>query len=282
MKLQGIFVAAATPFDYSGQLYKVKVEHNVVKWNLTSVSGYVFGGSAGEGPLLGEDEKAALWELAAKHAAPEKLLLADCSSESVEISARLAKRAAALGFHAVVCAAPHEYKSLMYGTDTQMLYFRSVADRSPIPTIIGNAPAYTGIDVLPKTSALLSRHPNIVGVIEDSTPARITQIKEQAEPGFTVLAGACTHLLESFEEGASGGALALASATPYACITLWEAYRTRDREAQIDWQDQIRQPGIAVTDLYGVSEVRNGVERLLWGAPAPAFLPARSRGEKRD
>jgi 4-hydroxy-2-oxoglutarate aldolase len=275
MKLQGIFVAAATPFDYSGQLYKVKVEHNVVKWNLTSVAGYAFGGIAGEGPLLGEDEKAVLWDVAAKHAAPEKTLLADCSAEGVELSARLAKRAAALGFHAVVCAAPHEYKSLMYGRDAQMLYFQSVADRSPIPVIIGNALAYTGVDVLPETSAALSAHPNIAGVVEDSTPSRVAQIRQLAGAEFAVLAGSCTHLLECWEQGASGGLLALASATPYACITLWEAFRTREREAQLDWQERIRQPGIAVTDLYGVSGLKYAMELngYYGGPPRLPFCP---------
>lgn len=275
MKLQGIYVAAATPFDYNGQLYKAKVEHNIVKWNLTSIAGYSFGGVSGEGPLLGEDEKAALWEVAAKHAAPGKLLLADCSAEGVEISARLAKRAAALGFHALVCAAPHEYKSLMYGPDPQLLYFRSVADRSPIPVIIDNAPAYTGVDVLPETTAALSGHPNIVGVVENSTPSRIAQIKQLVDAGFGVLAGATTHFLESLEQGASGGLLALASATPYACITLWEAFRTREHEAQIDWQSRIRQPGIAVTDLYGVSGLKYAMELngYYGGPPRLPFCP---------
>jgi 4-hydroxy-2-oxoglutarate aldolase len=278
MKLQGIYVAAATPFDYAGQLYKVKVEHNVVKWNLTSVSGYAFGGLAGEGPLLGEDEKAALWEVAAKHAAPEKTLLADCSAEGVEISARLAKRDAGLGFHAVVCAAPHEYKSLMSGPDARMLYFRAVADRSPIPVIIDNAPAYTGVDVLPETSGALSLHPNIIGVIENSTPARIAQIKQQAEAGFSVLAGSSMRLLESLEQGAAGALLTLASATPYACITLWEAFRMREHEAQIDWQERITQPGIAVTDLYGVSGLKYAME-LNGYYGGPPRLPFCAPGE---
>jgi 4-hydroxy-2-oxoglutarate aldolase len=224
---------------------------------------------------MGEDEKAALWEIAAKHAAPEKTLLADCSAEGVEISARLAKRAAGLGFHAVVCAAPHEYKSLMFGPDAQMLYFRAVADRSPIPVIIENAPAYTGVDVLPETTGLLSAHPNIVGIVENSTPARITRIKQQVSTGFSILAGSSTRLLESLEQGATGALLPLASATPYACITLWEAFRTREQEAQADWQARITQPGIAVTDVYGVSGLKYAMELngYYGGPPRLPFCP---------
>ena len=183
MKIQGIFVAAATPFDYKGEIYKVKVQHNIEKWNLTTVSGYAFATSAGEGPLLREEEKISLWQLAAQHAAPEKLLIADASAEGVDSSAYLAKRAAQAGFHAVLCQVPHHYRSMMYGADTQMLYFRSVADRSPLPVLIGNSPSYTGVDVSPESSAALSQHPNILGVVETGTPAgRIPQIREQPNP----------------------------------------------------------------------------------------------------
>lgn len=171
MKLQGIFVAAATPFDYRGEIYKVKVQHNIEKWNLTTVSGYCFASSAGEGPLLREEEKIALWELAGKHAAAGKILIADASAEGVEVSVQLAKRAADCGFHAVICGVPHHYRTMMYGAETQFLYFRSVADRSPLPLLIENAPSYTGVDVTPETSAMLSLHPNIIGVVETGTPA---------------------------------------------------------------------------------------------------------------
>ena len=41
MKLQGIFPPIATPFDHAGNIYAAKVQHNVEKWNRTSLSGYV-------------------------------------------------------------------------------------------------------------------------------------------------------------------------------------------------------------------------------------------------
>ncbi len=276
MKIQGIFVAAATPFDYKGEIYKVKVQHNIEKWNLTTVSGYAFATSAGEGPLLREEEKISLWQLAAQHAAPEKLLIADASAEGVDSSAYLAKRAAQAGFHAVLCQVPHHYRSMMYGADTQMLYFRSVADRSPLPVLIGNSPSYTGVDVSPESSAALSQHPNILGVVETGTPAgRIPQIRGTAEPGFPVLTGSSTSLWESLENGANGALLDLASAVPYACITLWEAFRTREQEAGTDWQARITHPGILVTDLYGVPGLKYAMELngFYGGPPRLPYCP---------
>jgi 4-hydroxy-2-oxoglutarate aldolase len=234
--------------------------------------------------LLREEEKIGLWEMAAKYSASGKILIADASAEGVEVSVQLAKRAAASGFHAVICGVPHHYRTMMYGPETQLLYFRSVADRSPIPVMIENAPAYTGVDVTPETSAMLSLHPNIIGVVETGTPAgRIPQIRQSAEGGFNVLAGSSTSLWESLEQGATGALLPLASAVPYACITLWEAFRMRDEAAGIDWQGKVSHPGILVTDLYGVPALKYAMELngYYGGPPRLPYCPpdARTRAE---
>ncbi len=41
IKLQGVFISVVTPFDHRGNIWDVKVEHNVAKWNRTSIAGYV-------------------------------------------------------------------------------------------------------------------------------------------------------------------------------------------------------------------------------------------------
>ena len=57
MKLQGIFPPIITPFDHNGNIYLSKIQHNVEKWNLTTLSGYVVMGSTGESVMLMPDEK---------------------------------------------------------------------------------------------------------------------------------------------------------------------------------------------------------------------------------
>ncbi len=76
MKLQGIFSPITTPFNHEGEIWKVKVQHNIEKWNATGLSGYVVVASTGESVMLGTDEKIQLWEWVAQWAAPEKLLIA--------------------------------------------------------------------------------------------------------------------------------------------------------------------------------------------------------------
>ncbi|MDQ6663261.1 MAG: dihydrodipicolinate synthase family protein, partial [Acidobacteriota bacterium] len=113
MKLQGIFAAVTTPFDYKGDLYATKIQHNVEKWNQTSLAGYLVCASAGEGVLLMADEKIQVWEMVAKYAADERLLLADATAEGVRESVALANEAARLGYHGVVCGVPHHYRTMM-------------------------------------------------------------------------------------------------------------------------------------------------------------------------
>src|SRR5260370_38739981 len=107
MKLQGIFVDTTTPFDHNGDLYRVKIEHNIGKWNRTSVSGYVVGGFTGEGALLSREEKVELWKLAAAGAGPGKLLIAGVDCAGVREAAAQVNLAAGLGFVAGVGEATH-------------------------------------------------------------------------------------------------------------------------------------------------------------------------------
>ena len=83
LKLHGIFPPIATPFDHHGDLYKIKVQHNIEKWNRTGLAGYVVCGSTGESVYLTTEEKIRLWEWVAEYAAPEKLLVAGTGVEGV-------------------------------------------------------------------------------------------------------------------------------------------------------------------------------------------------------
>src|SRR5260370_381370 len=83
MKLQGIFPPIATPFNHEGDLWEIKVRHNVEKWNQTGLAGYVVCGSTGESVYLTAEEKCLLWKWVAEYAAPAKILIAGTGVESV-------------------------------------------------------------------------------------------------------------------------------------------------------------------------------------------------------
>src|SRR5215467_12198474 len=133
LKLQGIHPPITTPFDHSGNIYAAKVQHNVEKWNRTTLSGYVVMGSTGESVMLTTDEKVTMWELVAKYAAEDKLLIAGTGMESVRETVCLTNRAAEMGYKAAMVRTPHYYKNLVSRAEAQTLFYRAVADQSRIP-----------------------------------------------------------------------------------------------------------------------------------------------------
>jgi 4-hydroxy-2-oxoglutarate aldolase len=261
MKLQGIFPPIATPFNYDGELYRTKVIHNVEKWNRTSLAGYVVCGSTGESVYLTSEEKIQLWGWVAEAAGPEKLLIAGTGVESVRETVALTNRAAEMGYKAAMVRTPHYYKSLLNRDAAQLLYFRAVADQSKIPLMIYNWPQTTGVDISVEAVTLLSEHPNIIAIKESSgNLEKVIQLIGSVKKGFQVLVGSAPTLYPSLHMGAVGAVLAFANAAPYACITIWEAWRTREQEAAMDWQQRILKAAQCVTTKYGVPGLKYAMD----------------------
>jgi 4-hydroxy-2-oxoglutarate aldolase len=274
MKLQGIFVDTTTPFDYTGDLYRIKIEHNIAKWNRTSVSGYVVGGFTGEGALLSAEEKAELWRLTSASAGAEKALIAGVDAAGVREAAAQINRAAEHGFVAALVETTCYDKRLGLA-ETQLLYFRSVADRASIPVLISNRPGATGVDLSVETLLALSSHPNICGVVDHSGDCgRIQRLG-----GFAVVCGVERVLWNALKSGAQGAVLSFANAAPYAAIALWEAYRTREEEAGLDWQGRIAPPAELVSARYGIPGLKHAMD-LNGYYGGPPRLPLTTPGPK--
>jgi 4-hydroxy-2-oxoglutarate aldolase len=261
MKLQGIFPPIATPFDHEGNLWKAKVQHNVEKWNMTGLSGYVVCGSTGESVMLTSEEKIQSWEWVAQWAASNKLLIAGTGVESVRETVALTNRAAEIGYKAAMVRTPHYYKNLLNNAAAQMLYYRAVADRTKIPVIIYNWPQATGLDIPADAVAELSHHPNILAIKESSgSLEKVLQMLREVKPGFQVLVGSAPTLASSLAAGAVGAILAFANAAPYATLSIWEAHRTREFEAAMEWQNRIGRAAVLVTTKYGVPGLKYAMD----------------------
>lgn len=261
MKLQGIFPPIATPFDYNGNIYLSKIQHNVEKWNLTSLAGYVVMGSTGESVMLTTDEKYTVWEHVARYAASDKLLIAGTGMEGVRETVALTNRAAEMGYKAAMVRTPHYYKNLVNRADAQALYFRSVADQTKIPLIIYNWPQATGVDIPVEAVVALSEHPNVIAIKESSgNLEKVMQMIREVKHGFQVLVGSAPTLWPSLLMGACGAILAYANAAPYSVIAIWEAYRTREEAAGLDWQNRIGRASALVTTKYGVPGLKHAMD----------------------
>ena len=256
-----MFAAVATPFDHTGAVYRAKVQHNFDKWRRTSLAGFVVCGPAGEGPLLEAHEKIEVLRLAAPVIPAGRTLLLDVSSEGVQCAADLATKAADAGAHAVISFAPYAYRNASGACEVRHQYFRALADRSSVPVIVHNAPRITGFDLAPEEVAQLAEHPNIQGVVEDNgSSARIAQLRAGLPKDFGLLCGTESQVWDGLKAGANGAVLPFASAAPYSTIAIWEAFRTREEEAGIDWQARIAHPSLLVTEFHGVPGLKHAMD----------------------
>lgn len=276
MKLQGIFPALTSSFDHEGNLYKAKVFHNIEKLNQVALSGYVVCGSTGETPLLSVDERVQLMAWVKEASAEGKILIAGVGAESVHETLRTSERAAELGYHAALVLTPFYYRTQMHRPDTQALFFRVVADRSRLPVLLYNIPQVTGYDLPVDAIAELSHHPNIIGMKDSSgNLEKMNEVVRAVKPGFQTLSGAGISFWEALRIGASGAILAIANPLPYACVTIWEAFRTRQEDAGHDWQARITPAARLIATRHGIPGLKYAMDLngYYGGPPRLPFVP---------
>ncbi len=167
MLLQGIFPAVTTPFAADGALYHKKIEHNVDRYSRTPIAGMVILGSTGEAVMLGDDERRDVLRISAEVAAPEKVLIAGTGAESVVETLRLTEYAASLKYDVALVRTPHFYRPQMK-PEAMLAFYRTVADRSPIPVMLYTVPPFTAYDLPLEVITELAQHPNIIGIKESS------------------------------------------------------------------------------------------------------------------
>lgn len=167
MLLHGIFPPITTPFYPDGNVYFKKLESNVERYSRTPCAGIVVLGSTGEVILLSDQERRDVLKSAREAAAPNKVLIAGTGVESAFETLRLTEYAAELGYDVAMVRTPHYYKKQMQPANI-LAFYRTVADRSPLPVIIYNFPQATGYDIPAELVIELAEHPNLIGIKESS------------------------------------------------------------------------------------------------------------------
>ncbi len=241
MLIEGMFAAVTTPFYTDEKVYFRKIEANVARYSRSLLSGMVLLGSTGEAVELSDAETREVLRTAADAAAPEKVLIAGIGRESVKATVELAEAAAAAQYDAVLVRTPTYYAPQM-SFEAALNYFRSVADRSPLPVLLYNIPKFVPYAMPVELVAELAEHPNIIG-IKDSTgdlerlraligatryaPRRsvpVTSVFEAVTARMLKPSAAEAGNMNFVAAGDLAGGLALAAAPPSATL------KTRSRE----------------------------------------------------
>ena len=145
-------------------------------------------GSTGEAVMLDEVESRDVLRVASEATAPEKILIAGVARESVKATVALAEAAAEFRYDAVLLRTPTYFANQMPAAAV-LHYYRSVADRSPLPVIIYNIPQFAPYNIPIEVIVELAQHPNIIAIKDSSgSVERIRALVQstQAAPRRTV------------------------------------------------------------------------------------------------
>jgi len=158
--IKGIYTLQITPFKKDMTLDEAGLRTLVRRQVDGGVHGLAPLGVTGENPALNEDEITRVVEIVVEEAGGKVKVAPDTCSNNLDLTMARARRYAKIGSDYVVVFAPF----LVLPTQAGLLdFYLRVADASPVPIIIHNAPARVGVNLEQKAYAKLMDHGNIVG-----------------------------------------------------------------------------------------------------------------------
>jgi 4-hydroxy-2-oxoglutarate aldolase len=247
------------------------------------LSGILLLGSNGELVMLSESEKERVYAAARDAIPTEKLMIAGTGGQSTRETIRLTKIAARQEADAALVLNPFYYKGQMT-PDVLINHYHDVAEASPIPILIYNMPANSGLDMSAKTVLRIAEHPNIIGIKDsDGNIVKMGEIIRNAKEDFYMLAGSAGFLLPAMAIGARGGILALANILPEKCLEIVNTFN----EGKLDEAREIQQAVIplntAITRKWGIPALKAAMDHLgLYGGPVRKPLNNLSEDRKME
>lgn len=270
---EGVSVPVLTPFR-GDEVAHDRLAANLARLNEYPLAGYVMLGSTGEFPLLSESEKERIIATAREHTPRSRLLIAGTGGEATAPAIRLTRRAAELGTDAAIVITPSYYKGQMK-PPALIRHYRAIADASPVPLLLYNFPANTGINLEPDTVARLAEHPNIRGIKDSSgNVPQAAEIMRQTPKSFQVLVGSPVAFLPALVIGAAGGILAVANVAPRECCEIWSLAQAGQWAEAREVASRISPLATGIGARYGIGGLKAALDLLgYYGGPTRGPLP---------
>ena len=272
MDLSGVYPPIPTPFVSAGDAVDVEgLSRNVARWTASGVRGLVVLGSNGEAPFLDELESETVIETVRGSVSPECLVVAGTGRESTKAATEASRRAAALGADAVLVRTPSYFKAQMTD-DAFIAHYLTVAESCPVPVVLYNYPALTGVTLPVHVVVRLAEHPNIVGLKESGRDIGfVSALVDETPDDFSVLVGSAPAFFASLMAGAVGGIMALAAVAPDHCVELYRLVQARRYGEARQLQRRLAPLARLVTRAYGIAGLKAALDLLgyVGGSPRP-------------
>ncbi|MBE6082158.1 MULTISPECIES: 4-hydroxy-tetrahydrodipicolinate synthase [Tissierellales] len=183
---KGSGVAIITPFK-DGKINYDKFEE-LLEWHVKEkTDAIIVCGTTGESATLSDEEKKELIKFTVEKINKRIPVIAGTGSNNTAHCIELSKYAQKVGADGLLIVTPYYNKTTQKGLKEHYL---AIAQEVNIPIIIYNVPSRTGLNILPKTLAELSEHPNIRGVKEASgNIAQVAEIARLCKNNFCIYSG---------------------------------------------------------------------------------------------
>jgi 4-hydroxy-2-oxoglutarate aldolase len=275
-ELEGVFIPAPTPYR-GDAVAPGRLKGNLERWNRTEVAGYVILDSTGECPLLSEFERDTTLEAARAAIPPDKTFIAGTGCDATPLTIHQTRRAAALGADAALVITPHFFTREFSRAGAQVRHFLAVAEASPIPIIVHNAPGDTGIGLAPDSVARIAEHANVCG-IEDSSGdiSWIALVIHLTPKAFHVLVGDAPALVPALSIGGAGGVLALAAVAPRELVEIYSLARRGRWDEAREIAARMMRAEVGVAGRHGIGGLKAALDlQGLYGGPCrpPLLTP---------
>ena len=271
--LAGVYAPICTPFRENEDIDPGALRENLARYAASGIHGYLTLGSNGENRSLSEEERLEVLELVVRHRGSGQVVMAGATYDGQRQAERFLQTAADLGADYGLVLAPGYFRKQM---TAQILYryFSTLADTSPLPILLYNAPSFNGLALDPALVARLAPHPNIVGM-KDSAASGIEAFLAIQRADFAVLAGSANFLFPAMMAGSPGGTVSLADSFPDVALRLYAHGEARDEVAGPAFQADVSRINQAISGSHGVAGVKAAMDLAGYngGIPRRPLLP---------
>lgn len=230
----GMATAIVTPMHTDGSI-DYEALGRFVEFQIGSgINGLVVMGTTGENATIEPEDQKKVIAYTVEKVAGRVPVIAGTGTNNTEHVLHNTRNACQVGADAVLVVTPYYNKATQNGLVT---HFTAVADESTLPVILYNVPGRTGCNLLPKTVAKLSEHPNIAAIKEATgSLAQMIEIMHLCGDKIDVYSGEDGLTVPMMAMGAKGTISVLSNVAPRQSVAMTDACLRGDYAAAAKMQ----------------------------------------------
>ena len=230
----GMATAIVTPMHTDGSIDYEALSRFVEFQIGSGINGLVVMGTTGENATIEPEDQKKVIAYTVEKVAGRVPVIAGTGTNNTEHVLHNTRNACQVGADAVLVVTPYYNKATQNGLVT---HFTAVADESTLPVILYNVPSRTGCNLLPKTVAKLSEHPNIAAIKEATgSLAQMIEIMHLCGDKIDVYSGEDGLTVPMMAMGAKGTISVLSNVVPRQSVAMTDACLRGDYAAAAKMQ----------------------------------------------